>query len=121
VSNRRLILGGLLLAGAGCVGTPTPPPTVPRPGPVVVRDRNPGEPSDGTVEGLLADIDALPEGVTAYELFVPRSLTYHGRPIPREAALAVVLDRLIPKNLYPDGFEDRPTGRRYRYTSRPVK
>jgi hypothetical protein len=36
-------------------------------------------------------------------------------------AMAVVLDKLLGKQLYPDGFDQRPTGRRYKYKSDPPK
>ena len=75
------------------------------------------EPLSGTIEGLLAQIEALPEGTTTFELFVPQDLTWQGRPVAQNLAIAIVLDKLLGKQLYPDGFDQRPTGRRYKYKS----
>jgi hypothetical protein len=77
------------------------------------------EPSSGAVEALLAQVEALPEGVETFELFVPQELTWQGRPVALNMAMAVVLDKLLGKNLYPDGFDQRPTGRRYKFKSGP--
>ncbi len=73
------------------------------------------EPSSGTLEELLARIEALPHDTRKFELFVPQSITWQGRPIDKSAAMAVVLDKLLDKGLFPDGFELRPNGRRYKY------
>jgi hypothetical protein len=72
------------------------------------------EPASGAVEALLAQVEAIPAGTKSFELFVPQSLTLEGRPIDQNPAMAVV-DRLLGKGLFPDGFEQRPTGRRYKY------
>jgi hypothetical protein len=77
------------------------------------------EPSSGTVEALLSQVEALPAGTKAFELFVPKELTFQARTVTLDLAMAVVLDKLLGKKLYPDGFEQRPTGRRYMYLSDP--
>lgn len=69
----------------------------------------------GTTESLLAQIDAIPAGTHSFELFVPQSLTWEGRPIDKKLAMAMVLDKLLGKGLFPDGFDQQPTGRRYKY------
>ncbi len=79
------------------------------------------EPSSGTIEGLLAQVEALPEGIESFELFVPEDLTWQGRSVDQNIAMAVVLDKLLGKELYPDGFDQRPTGRRYKYKLDPPK
>ena len=40
---------------------------------------------------------------------------WEGRPFGQNSAMAVVLDKLLGKGLFPDGFEYRATGRRYKY------
>ena len=79
--------------------------------------RTANEPSSGTVESLLAQIDALPEGQGQFELFVPRDLRMQDCPVAQDLAMAVVLDRLLGRGLFPDGFEQWPSGRLYRYAS----
>ena len=73
------------------------------------------EPSSGTIESLLAQVEAIPADTKQFELFVPQSVTYEGRPFDQNPAMAVVLDKLLGKGLFPDGFEQRPTGRQYKY------
>jgi hypothetical protein len=77
------------------------------------------EPSSATVESLVAQVESLPSGQSNFELFVPSDLTMRGRPVPLDLAMAVIVDRLLGKGLWPAGFEQRPTGRRYRYRSTP--
>jgi hypothetical protein len=68
---------------------------------------------------LLDQIAALsPEpasSIERFELDVPQHLTLRGRPVPPDIAMAVILDALFAKGFDPDGFEPRPSGRRYRY------
>jgi len=77
------------------------------------------EPATGTIEDLLAKVDAIPEGTKTFELYVPQSLTMEGRSVAQNLAMAVVLDRLLGKGLCPDGFVQRPTGRLYKYKPKP--
>ena len=44
-----------------------------------------------------------------------------GQPVAQDLAMAVVLDRLLGKNLFPDGFEQKGNGRLYRYKAEPPK
>lgn len=80
-----------------------------------VQEKAVSEPSSGTIESLLAQVEAIPAGTKSFELFVPQSLTWEGRAIDQNPAMAVVLDKLLGKGLFPDGFEQRPNGRRYKY------
>jgi hypothetical protein len=107
----RLVLLGLLSVAAGCSGQSTPsdsPPTI-------TEEKAVTEPATGSVKGLLAKVEALPDGTKSFELFVPQDLTMQGRPVAQNMAMALVLDRLLGRGLFPDGFEQRPTGRRYKY------
>lgn len=107
MTKRLLVLVSLSL---GCSGAPSPPLQ-----PTQLQEKAVNEPSSGTCEELLAQIEALPEDTKRFELFVPLSLTWQGKPIGQNPAMAVVLDKLLDKGLFPDGFEQRPTGRRYKY------
>lgn len=89
--------------------------------PAPAQEKAVSEPSSGTIESLLAQVEALPEGTKTFELFVPQDLTWQGRPVAQNMAMAVGLDKLLGKQLYPDGFEQRPTGRRYTYKTDPPK
>src|SRR5689334_7827295 len=74
-------------------------------------------PASGTLEDLFAKVEALPDGSRAFEMYVPNSLTMKGQPIAQNLAMALVMDRILAKKLYPDGFEQKQDGRLYRYTS----
>lgn len=79
------------------------------------------EPGTGTVEELLIKVEALPANTTTFMLFVPQALTLRGQPVPQDVAMAIVVDRLLGKGLFPNGYDQRSTGRRYRYGSTPPK
>jgi hypothetical protein len=73
------------------------------------------EPAIGTVEALVAKVEALPPEATTLELFVPQNVTLQGRPVPQDLAMALVVDKLLARGLFPRGFDQRQTGRRYKY------
>jgi hypothetical protein len=101
----------------GCGGTPQPPAGQPP----QAQEKAVSETSSGTIDALLAQVEALPEGTKTFDLFVPQDLTWQGQPVAQNMAMAIVLDKLLGKQLYPDGFDQRPTGRRYKYKSDPPK
>jgi hypothetical protein len=73
--------------------------------------------SEGAVEDLLSQVASfapIKVGDTV-ALWVPDSLTFRGDVVPQDIAMALVLDSLLSKGLYPDGFEVERGGRRYRY------
>jgi hypothetical protein len=70
---------------------------------------------DATVEQLLAQIAAIPPSTQAFDLLVPEALTLQGNPIPSNLAMTILLDALLAKGLFPDGFEPRDGARLYRY------
>lgn len=72
-------------------------------------------PSAGTLEELITQIEHLPAGAITFRLWVPEELTYEGEPITQEAAMAVVLDALLGREMVPDGHEQGIGGRMYRY------
>ncbi len=105
----------LAILALGCGGSNTPPaapPTAPQ-------EKSVTESSSGTLEALLAQATDLPKGTTTFELFVPQDLTWQGQPVTQNLAMTLVVDELLRQQLYPDGFEQRPAGRRYKYKSDP--
>lgn len=75
---------------------------------------------EGRVEDLLRQVEAIPETgadgpVSQFELWVPERLTLHGRRIPQDVAIVVVLDALLLKSFVPSGYTEEPGGRMYRY------
>ena len=73
------------------------------------------EPAAATVEALVRRVAAVPAGTTEFELFVPGELTWQGWTVNHDLAMTMVLNGLLAKGLIPDGFEQRPTPRIYRY------
>ncbi|HET7232162.1 MAG TPA: hypothetical protein VFJ16_19300 [Longimicrobium sp.] len=73
------------------------------------------EPAAASVEALVRRVAAIPAGTTEFELFVPGELTWQGWSVHHDRAMTMVLHALLAKGLFPDGFEERPTGRIYRY------
>jgi hypothetical protein len=110
-----LPLLAILVLGCGGTSTPQPvPPTAPQ-------EKSVSEPASGTLEALLAQVADLPKSTMSFEMFVPQDLTWQGQPVTQNLAMTLVLDKLLGKQLYPDGFDQRPTGRRYKYKSDPPK
>ena len=77
-------------------------------------------PSTGTVESLLELVAAVPDSSTDgaptdFTLWVPETLTLNGDAVPQDAAMAVVLDKLLGLDFLPDGFEQGDGGRLYKY------
>ena len=77
-------------------------------------------PSTGTVESLLELVAAVPDlstdgAPTDFTLWVPETLTLNGDAVPQDAAMAVVLDKLLGLDFFPDGFEQGDGGRLYKY------
>jgi hypothetical protein len=79
------------------------------------------EPAIGALEDLLSKVEALPQSIESFELFVPQDLTWRGQPVALNPAMAIVVDGLLGKGLFPDGFEQRATGRHYKYKSDPPR
>jgi len=77
-----------------------------------------GRASRGRVEDLLTSVngvDGAAAAGTRYELWVPEALTLHGQPVRLDVAMAVVVNALLAKSYFPDGFEAGDGGRLYRY------
>lgn len=73
------------------------------------------EPAAAPVEALIARVAGIPLETKEFEMFVPSELTWKGWSVDHDVAMTMVLHGLLAKGLFPDGFEQRPTGRRYRY------
>ena len=72
-------------------------------------------PNMGSLEDLVREIQRLPADTPEFDLWVPDNLTYQGDSITLEAAMAVVLNELLAREMFPDGFEQGSGGRMYRY------
>jgi hypothetical protein len=71
--------------------------------------------SAGSVESLLSSVAGITNAQTSFELFVPAQLTLKGEPVRQDAAMAIVLDKILAHDLMPAGFGERPGGRLYKY------
>ncbi len=72
-------------------------------------------PTAGTVEELLREIGSWSTDASATDLWVPQQLTLNGNPVQQDAAMAIVLDKILGLGLFPDGFSEGAGGRFYRY------
>jgi hypothetical protein len=68
-----------------------------------------------TVEGLVAELEALPSGATSLDLGVQNQLTLRGEIVCKDIAMAVVLDKALERGLFPREFALHPMGAVYRY------
>jgi len=71
--------------------------------------------SAGTVEALLAAVESLSLDARTAEVWVPEALTLGGNEISQELAMTMLLDKLVARELLPDGFSVAGGGRLYRY------
>ncbi|HSS50689.1 MAG TPA: hypothetical protein VLX28_17255 [Thermoanaerobaculia bacterium] len=73
--------------------------------------------SSGTVEELLSEIGKVPAHDVGHcwELWVPELLRLRGARVGDDIAMAILLDALLVKGFYPDGFTEGEGGRTYRY------
>jgi hypothetical protein len=71
--------------------------------------------ADNSLEVLRAQVAAIPSDVDARELWVPESLTSHGKPIRQDIAMAILLDDILARGFMPDGKVDGRGGVTYRY------
>src|SRR5947209_6041395 len=59
---------------------------------------------------MLDRIESLRSGAKSVEVLVPNQMTFHGRRIGRTFSQAVVLNRLLQKDLAPTGSERQDNG-----------
>ena len=69
------------------------------------------------VEDLLTQVAefAPRETGSTYSLWVPDILTFRGGLVAHDIAMAIVLDALLAKELFPAGFRSERGGRHYTY------
>ena len=72
---------------------------------------------EASVEELLTEVAAWkPQRIgEVHELSVPDLLTFRGERVAHDIAMAILLDALLAKGLFPAGFGSEPGGRTYRY------
>ena len=72
---------------------------------------------EASVEELLTEVAAWkPQRIgEVHELSVPDLLTFRGERVAHDIAMAILLDALLAKGLFPAGFGSEPGGRIYRY------
>jgi hypothetical protein len=71
----------------------------------------------GTIEELLSEIRKLPGHTVGqrWDLWVPGALRLRGERVREDIAEAILLDALLTKGFYPDGFTEGEGGRTYHY------
>jgi hypothetical protein len=69
----------------------------------------------GEVEDLLKQIGSIRDDHTTFDLWVPERLSLHDQPIALDIAMTIVLDALLKKEMFPDGFIQGDGGRYYKY------
>jgi hypothetical protein len=71
----------------------------------------------GTIEELLSEIRKLPGHTVGqrWDLWVPGALRLRGERVREDIAEAILLDALLAKGFYPDGFTQGDGGRTYHY------
>jgi hypothetical protein len=79
------------------------------------RDESASLPSIRTVEDLLATVAAIPVGTNSLSLWVPQKLTLQAESVPQDLAMAIILDKVLEKGLFPQGFASARAGRTYKY------
>jgi hypothetical protein len=73
------------------------------------------QPANEDVKNLLQQINNIPDSQVSFDLWVPHILTLNGEPVTNDLAMAIVLDALLARGLFPDGFVEGEGGRLYRY------
>jgi hypothetical protein len=69
----------------------------------------------GSVEDLLKQIGSIRDDQTTFELWVPEGLSLNDQPVALDIAMAIVLDALLKKDMFPNGFTHGDGGRFYKY------
>ena len=75
----------------------------------------PDDAGAGSVELLLDKVGLWSDAAVNADLWVPDELTLCGRVVAHDIALAIVLDRILARGLFPAGFSRGNGGRLYHY------
>ena len=68
-----------------------------------------------SVESLREEATSLAVGADRFELSLPEALSVGGSPVPKDLAMAVLLDAILALGFMPDGVTTGATGAIYRY------
>ena len=55
-------------------------------------------------------VRAIADNTAACELLVSDVVTLNGKAVPHDVGMAIILDGLLGKGLYPDGFDTVASG-----------
>ena len=69
----------------------------------------------GTVEEILAQVDKIEIGEKSFTLWIPQDLTLNGKTVSSDLAMAIILDAILAKEFFPNGFDEGVGGRYYKY------
>ncbi|WAS96953.1 hypothetical protein [Nannocystis punicea] len=72
------------------------------------------------IEGLQAQIDAISGKPESFDLWVSNAMTLNGAPVPQDLGMAILVDRLLAKGLFPHGFSEGAGGRTYHFRRGPA-
>jgi hypothetical protein len=60
-------------------------------------------------------VRAMSDNAAACELMVTDVMTLNGKAVPHDVGMAIIVDSLLGKGLYPDGFDTVSGGRKYKF------
>jgi len=72
------------------------------------------QPTQSTVEAILSQLDGIPRD-QSFELWITQDLTFRGKVVRADLAMAMILDKILGLGFGPDGFAEAEGGRIYRY------
>ena len=68
-----------------------------------------------SVEGLLQEVEAWPDGLKKAELWVASELTLNGERVANDVAMAIIVDAILGRGFAPAGRSQGKTGATYYY------
>jgi hypothetical protein len=83
--------------------------------PIVLQAAFPNASSARQLAMRNAQFASVQDDQTTFELWVPERLSLHDQPVALDIAMAIVLDALLNKEMFPDGFIRGDGGRYYKY------
>jgi len=72
-----------------------------------------------TVESIVERVRSAPSVANGgnFDLWVPDNLSLQGNPVASDIAMTVILNALLARDLFPNGFSPGVGGRMYHYVS----